>query len=416
MLPRSIVILNRFYWPDVAATAQMLTDLAEDLAARGWAVTVITGTTTYDAIGTAGLADEQRNSVRIRRIRGTRFGRNRLVGRMTDYISYLFGATLQLLRVDKPDAIVAMSDPPFVLAPALLVAWLRGTKVVYWVQDLFPQIAAALGVVDANSFVYRCAKRIADSLNRRCDLVIALGPRMATALVEAGAPPSRTNYVHNWADGEAIKPIPNEANDFLREHDLFGRFVVLYSGNAGRAHTFDAVLFAAQSLLSDSRIVFVFIGGGNRIPAIRRAAAERGLHNIRFFDYVPRERLAHSLSAASVSLVTEDPSVVGLLVPSKTYGILASGRPIIFVGSAHSDVGLVVSDASCGVIIAPDDGPALAKTIRDLSNNSGLAAEWGARARQAAEQLYTRSVATDRWMEIVERGLFGRSANQTSST
>jgi colanic acid biosynthesis glycosyl transferase WcaI len=400
----SIVFLNRFYWPDVAATGQMLNDLAEDLAADGWSVTVITSAAAYDGRRSPLPRQEERHGVRIRRVGGTRFGRHGISGRILDYGTYLGGALLQLLLVGRRDVVVAMSDPPFLSTLPILTRWRTRARSVYWVQDLFPEIAGRLGVLHPRGIVYRVAAAMARALHRRCDLVIALGPRMARALVAAGAPPERTTWVDNWADASAIRPVAPEANDFLREQGLEGKFVVLYSGNAGRAHVFDAVIHAADLLRDESGIIFLFIGGGQRIPELRATVERERLPNVRFLDYLPREALSGSLSAASVSLVTEDPGVEGLLVPSKTYGILASGRPILFVGSPESDVARIVAEVDCGAIADPGDGASLARVILGLRSDPGELARMGGNARRAAEERYDRRHATRRW-GIAARGL-----------
>lgn len=396
----SVVFLNRFYWPDVAATGQMLTDLAEDLAAMGWKVTVVTSAVDYRGEGARFAHEETRASVRILRVRGTRFGRHRVVGRLLDYASYLAGAGTRVLLLGRRDLVVAMSDPPFLSGVAVIAARLTGARAVYWVQDLFPQIAAKLGVMDERSLAYRASDRVARWLNQRCDLVIALGPRMARALVSAGARAERTAWVHNWADVSAIRPLRPADNPFLNAHGLAGKFVILYSGNAGRAHSFNAVLHAARALRADYETIFMFIGGGMRFPELRTIAERESLRNIRFLGYLPREQLSFSLSAASVSLVTEDPGVEGLLVPSKTYGILASGRPLIFLGSPASDVARIVDEANCGVVLSPDDGVGLVQLIAALRDDPARLAAMGANARGAAERIYGRHRATKRWAEV----------------
>lgn len=400
---RSITFFNRFYWPDVAATAQMLADLAEDMAAKGWTVTVVTSAGSYGGLVADLPREDWHAGVRIVRIRATRFGRDRALGRVLDSASYMLGAVLSTWRLPRQDIYVGMSDPPFIVAVALLAAKLRRAKCVYWVQDLFPQIAAALGVLDARSAAYRVFRRMATEIHGRCDLVIGLGPRMAAALARNGAPPSRTTFVHNWADAEAILPLSQDANPFVDEHGLRGKFVVLYSGNAGRAHEFDAITEAAIVLRSRRDIVFLFVGAGTRLPEIAAAAARGGLDNIRFLDYQPREKLGELLSAASVSLVTENPAVVGLLVPSKTYGILASGRPIIFVGSPASDAAQIIREMDCGMLIPPHDGAALAAAVLSLAADPERRASMGARARQAAEDRYNRHASTVKWSAAVSQ-------------
>jgi glycosyltransferase involved in cell wall biosynthesis len=404
-VPRSIVFLNRFYWPDVAATAQMLADLAEDLASAGWSVTVITSRGSYALDRKLLPGREQHNGVDIIRVSGTRFGHARTFGRALDYASYMVGALIQLLLLPRQSLIVAMSDPPLLVSLAVLTARIRGGRTVYWVQDLFPQLAARLGVFASNGFLYRTSDAIARFLHAKCDAVVALGPRMAENMIAAGASPQRTTFVHNWADAAAIRPVPPSENRFMTSHSLVGKFVVLYSGNAGRAHCFDAVIEAMRRLRDEPDVVFLFVGGGNRLPEIKTAAKRWHLRNVRFLDYVPRELLAQSLSAANVSLVTEEPDAAGLLVPSKTYGILASGRPVVFVGCPRSDVATIVRDACCGTIVAPNDPAALVETIRRLKANPREALALGRRGRQAAEMMYDRRHAAWRWASAVGSAL-----------
>jgi len=397
----SVVFLNRFYWPDVAATGQMLADLAEDLAAAGWDVRVVTSRSVYGGAGASLPRDETHNGVRIHRVRTTRFGQQSIAGRLGDYLAYLCGALFEALRGARPDMIVAMTDPPVTVAVAALAAMLRGTRAVYWVQDVYPQIAAELGVVRRGSLAYRWSLAIARWAHARCAAVITQGPMMTRVLVASGAPAARTRHVANWADADAILPIAPADNPFIAAHGLAGQFVVLYSGNAGRGHTFDALIDAMDRLRDESGLSFVFIGGGQQLPAIRAEAARRRLPNVTFMDYVPRAALAQSLSAANVSIVTERPEVAGLLLPSKTFGIMASGRPILFIGSVDSDVASVVREANAGMIVAPDDVDGVVAALRLLREDVERATTLGRNGRAAAEARHARRVATAQWAAVV---------------
>jgi glycosyltransferase involved in cell wall biosynthesis len=397
---RTVVFLNRFYWPDVAATGQMLTDLAESLARDGWDVRVVTSRSRYAAAG-ALPKRETRGGVNIRRVAGTRFGRAQIVGRLADYASYVAGAVIAVLRAPVGSIFVGMSDPPLLATLALLGARVRRGRAVYWVQDLFPDLAVSLGSFRGGGLAHRLTARLARFVERRCDLVVALGPAMAERLAAHGTRADRIRVIHNWADCTAIRPVSPPDNAFLEQHGLCGQFVVLYSGNAGRAHTFDAVIDAMGALSDQPDVVFLFIGGGHRMPEIAAAAERLGLRNVRFLDYLPREELQFSLSAASVSLVTEDPRVVGQLVPSKTYGILASGRPTVFVGSDASDVARIVTEAGAGLVVDPSDGRQLVAALEDLRHDRSRRTEMGRRARAAAEGQYDRAIATRTWSAVL---------------
>jgi colanic acid biosynthesis glycosyl transferase WcaI len=375
----------------------MLSDLAESLAATGWNVTVITSRTAYDGETGALETEELREGVHVHRVGGTRFGRSRMTGRVLDYLSYTIFSFLALLRMPQSRIIVAMSDPPFILLSAVIAARLRGAAVCYWAQDVYPTLAARVGVLNEDGIAFKLLSILARRLLRACNLVVGLGSQMVQRLIQDGAPADKIVAIHNWADEKAIRPIPPESNWFLANNNLQDRFVVLYSGNAGRGHTFDALCEVMLRCRDDERIVFVFIGGGRKSNEIRAYARAKELSNVRFFDYLDRIDIPYSLSAASVSIVTEDPSVAGLLFPSKTYGILASGRPMIFIGSPDSDVAKLIENSDSGIIVRHDDADGLERAIRGLARDPSKCVELGEAARRAAESAYSRRQAVEQW-------------------
>jgi colanic acid biosynthesis glycosyl transferase WcaI len=378
----------------------MLTDLAEHMASSGWRVAIIASDALHGAHGPRLRRRENRDGVDIYRVRTTRLTRFGLVGRAVDSITYFAGAITQLWRGQKTDIAAALTDPPLIVVPTVFMARARGMKCVYWAHDLFPQIAGELGVLRKNGPVYRCLLRVARAAMDRCDQIIVLGDHMARRAVDAGAPRSRTVVVHNWTDTALIRAIPRRAGHLGQFADLRDKFVVLYSGNIGRAHTFSAIIEAAFRLREDDDFVFLFIGRGPRRPELARAV-RAGMTNIRLSDPVPRSQLAAALAVASVSLVTEDPRVAGLVVPSKAYGILASGRPLLFIGSRESDIATIVNQHKCGVALGPDDVDGLVDTLRRWRESPEECDLLGMRARDGAME-YDRSSATARWAASVE--------------
>jgi colanic acid biosynthesis glycosyl transferase WcaI len=402
----SVVFLNRSYWPE-RPSGQMLNDLTEDLVRRGWDVTVITSRTPYGA-GPGRLARrEKRNGVRIVRVTADAFGRGRSVGRALRYLQYLVGVLRALSRHPEPDVVVAMSDPPLVLLPALLLARVRRARTVCWVRNVAHHEAAAFGLEREGSVIHRGFEALARLAHRRCDVLVSSGERIADELLAAGAPSDRVLCIHNWADSRRIWPVRPDSNPFRAEQGLNGAFVVLYSGRAGPEHRFSEVMEAAWQLREQQDIRFLFIGGGEQWPYLEADAWRLGLENVRFMDYQPRERLTYSLSAADVSLVSENPGLAGRGVPSKTFGILASGRPLLFVGSERSEVARIVSEHECGLVVPPGEADALVDALLSLKDNPQEAAAMGARAREAAVTLYDRRIATYRWHDVLQRVMNG---------
>jgi glycosyltransferase involved in cell wall biosynthesis len=386
-----ICCFNRSYWPDVAATGQLLTELAEDLVAEyGCEVSVVAG----QALTGSAAADERlpwwqpvgreaRHGVRILRANGTRLRPRRFVGRALNYVSYFLSAAVASFRVNRPDVVVSLTDPPIIGLLGLWTARRTGAKFVFLCEDIFPEVAVLLEDFH-NETVNHALDRINRYLLARADGVVALGERMRARLVdEKGADARKITIVHNWADCEAIRPASKD-NAFSRAHGIADRFVVMHSGNIGWSQNLDVVIDAAGRLRDRPDIVFAFVGDGARRQALESAAASRGLDNVRFFPYQPKERLDDSLAAADVFLVSLKPGIEGYIVPSKVYGILAAGRPFIAAVDPSCEVAAIAREHRCGVLVTPGDAGDLASQIVALYENRRETAAMGRRAREAA--------------------------------
>ena len=376
-----ICFFNRSYWPDVGATGQLLTELAEDLVAHhGCDVTVVTG---YPLAGRDGVpAREVRNGVRIVRAGGTTRDPRRFVGRATNYLTYFASACVAGLRTRRPDVVVALTDPPIIGLAALMSARLHRARFVFLCQDVFPEVAVLLEDF-YNGAVNHTLELVNRYLLRRADAVVALGDTMKRRLVEGkGADPSRVTVIHNWADCSALAPGPKD-NPFARAHGLRDRFVVMHAGNIGLSQNLDVVLDAAERLRDRDAIRFVFVGNGSRRAALEQQAAERGLLNVMFLPYQPREEMRHSYATADLFLVSLRPGLAGYIVPSKLYSILAAGRPYVAAVEQSCEVVDITERFACGFVVPPGDAAALASRILQVYGNEPLAAELGQRARGA---------------------------------
>ncbi|MCX6954317.1 MAG: glycosyltransferase family 4 protein, partial [Verrucomicrobia bacterium] len=330
------LFLNRFYWPDEPATAQLLTDLAESLAARGHEVVVIASHPGRPEVP----ATETRRGVRIVRVRGTRWARSGLVGKAVDYASFYVGALWRLLLTARHgDAVVALTDPPLLGVGVWLVTALRGARLFHWAQDIYPELAIEL----AGQRWLGLLRPLRDLAWRRAERCITLGADMAAIVAAAGVPAAKISLAPNWAPA-GLAPQPAGAGDALRrDWGLVGKFVIAYSGNLGRVHDLDPVLAVAAELRADPRIVFLFVGGGARRAALETEAARLGLTNVQFRPAQPRAQLASALALGDVHLVTLLPGRERYVFPSKLYGIAAVGRPVVFIGPRGCELGRLVA-------------------------------------------------------------------------
>ena len=403
-----ICFFNRSYWPDQAATGQLLTELAGDLVSRyGHDVTVVAGRA-LNAAGGHAAADrralvtrERHEGVDILRANGTSMQPRRFAARATNYVTYIGAATIAALRVGRQDVVVSLTDPPVVGLTALWTARRAGARFVYLCEDIFPEVAVLLE--DFHSPALNASlDRMNRYLLRRADAIVALGDRMRRRLVEEkGADPARVHVIHNWADCEAIVPGPKD-NPFARANGLADRFVVMHSGNVGLAQNLEVLIEAADRLRSRERLTFAVVGDGSKRPALEAMAAARGLANVRFFPYQPKALLHDSFAAADAFVVSLERGLEGFIVPSKVYGILAAGRPYIAATDASAEPAVIARDAGCGLVAAPGDAGALADAIVAMQDHPAETREMGLRARRAARQ-FDRRAAVQAYHALFER-------------
>jgi glycosyltransferase involved in cell wall biosynthesis len=382
-----VLFVNRYFAPDHSATSQMVGDLAFFLAGRGHDVVAITSRQRYDD-ASAHLAPRERlHGVDVVRVATTRFGRGFLPGRALDYVTFYLSAFFALLRrARRGNVVVAMTDPPLLSVVAALACMLRGARLVNWIQDLFPEVATALGMRAPG-----LARPLRDWSLRRAAMNVALGEQMAARIRARGAP---AVVRHNWADA-ALHPVENSPR--RSEWKLGDAFVVAYSGNLGRAHEFATIAAAMRRLGDNAGIKFLFVGSGAQLDAVRRDAGGNAL----FAPYQPREALSESLSAGDVHLVSLQPQLEGLIVPSKFYGILAVARPVIFVGADGGELAQIIREHELGYVVAPGDDAALAHAIEELASDRGRAAAMGARGRALYDERFAPEIALAEWERIL---------------
>ena len=397
-----VLVLNQYYWPGVESTAALLTELCEGLADE-YDVTVVTG----GLRGDAGVPHaHERGGVRIIRVPSLAYDRSHLLRRGANYVSYVALALARSLSVPRPDLVLAMTDPPFVGTVALGVARRFGAPLVVTCQDVFPEIAVRLGRL-TNPAAVAALRQLVGFYLRRADRVVAIGETMRRRLVAKGAPPNRIAVIPNWVDTEAIVPRPS-ANGWAESQGLLGRFVVMHSGNVGYAQDIGTLVAAAARLGDLDDLVVVVVGHGARRAALEAEVARFGLASVRFLDYQPRERLGETLSAGHVHVVGLGAGLAGYVVPSRVYGVLAAGRPVIVAADEESETVELVREAGCGWTIPPGDPGALAAAIREAHARRGELDALGARGREHVVAHYDRERALARYRELLRSVLAGR--------
>lgn len=398
---KRIIFVNRYFYPDQSATSQMLSDLAFYLGRNGAEVTVVASRQLYDDPNAALSPEEVCGNVHIRRVWTSTFGRQRLITRVIDYLSFYLGTALWLLvNLSHDCCIVAKTDPPLISVVTALIAGLRGAVHLNWLQDLFPEVATALNVRMAGNLEFPL-RRLRNWSLRASRTNVVIGEKMREKLLDEGIFPGRIAVLHNWSDGDSIRPIPPEQNALRLEWGLRDKFVIGYSGNMGRGHDFGTLFEAARLLNDDPRIMFLLIGNGARRDEIAAQSAKCGLKNILFKPFQPRELLPQSLTAPDVHLVSLLPELEGLMVPSKFYGIAAAGRATIYIGDPDGEIGSILRDESCGLAVRSGDSHALARVLERLSRDMECVFHMGRNARSVFERTFDKKLALPAWKTVL---------------
>ena len=397
-----ILLLNQFFWPDSSATSQLLTDLARGLADRGHEVDVICAGGGY-AVAEEGSAPP----ARIFRVGALPFVRGPL-GRILSYLSFYISATLRGLTIDRPDLVITLTTPPLLSLLGTLIKTLRGSRHFIWEMDIYPDVAVDLNYFRADGIIARVTGALADLSRQRADGVIALGECMKERLMRRGLPADRIFVADNWADGAAIRPITRPGDP--------DELVLLYSGNLGLAHDLGTLLGAIDALKHTDQFRFLFVGSGGRRKELEQFCAEHDVRSVELRPYAQRSDLGASLGAGDIGLVTQRNACCGSVVPSKVYGLLAAGRPILFIGPGEATPARIIQTHACGWHVDCGDVNALVRLLQHLAEHPQEVRAAGDRARQALLQEYDLPIGVARICAIVGASQVRRRSTTTTSS
>ena len=394
----------RFH-PDLTGTGPLVTDLATNLAAMGDEVTVVTGMPHYG-----------RSNVHSK-YRGRLFQRENFQGvnvwrtfvyvppnpkgfyRAINYLSYTFMSIIAGILCGPKDVILCVNPPITVGFSGWLVSLPHRTPMVYNIQDIWPDCIAIIGQL-RNRLLFRIFQYLEKFLYKISARLTVLSHGMKQNLLNKGVRENKVTIIPNWADVDYIYPLPKE-NDFRAANGLNGHFVVMFAGNLGFIAVLNTVLDAAKLLQDDARILFVIIGRGNAKPDLIERAKVLDLTNIRFLSTQPKEVLPKMLAAADISLVTLDRRLGQLNVPSKTYNIMASNRPVLAAVPPDSEIAKLVQEAGCGVCVPPEDPKSMARAIKDLLNKPDELERYGKNGRSYVVANYSRPMLIRKYRQLL---------------
>ena len=378
----------------------MLTDIATNLAEDDKpTVTVVTSRQLYQKAD-AGLGKKAIiDGVEIWRVWTSSFGRSTVLGRSLDYLSFYISCFFRLLIIThKGDIIIAKTDPPLISVIACLVSRAKGARSINWLQDLFPEIAKELQVITERQLLYRLLEVLRNWSLERATQNIVIGRLMRKKLIDMGISESKITYIPNWS--HRMSSLPKEQNPLSNSWGLRDKFVVGYSGNLGRGHDVSTISRTIKLLAREEKIAFLFIGGGSGLIELKETLGDC-CANVIFKPYQDRSLLNEALSVADIHIISLKSELEALMVPSKVYGILSVGKPILYIGNKNGEIATLVERNFCGYVISEGEAEVLTERIILLSSDAKTLDTMGMNARTLFDNLYDFPHAEKKWRNLL---------------
>jgi colanic acid biosynthesis glycosyl transferase WcaI len=395
-----ILLLNLYFPPDTSATAKMAQTVVDALC-KEHEVTVVCGRPSYDPTERRGWRlwqTETRGRLQIARVGSTAFPRFNMKKRVLNYLSYVLLAVPRAMFVSC-DAVLAMTDPPFEGIVGAFVAMLKGRPYIYNIRDMYPDMAVGGAIVEPG-LLARIWEKMHRWALRRAACVIVLGEDMKNRIIAKGIEAGKMEIVRDGTEiAEDGADVPALDGEVIRKIRSGFRFVLLHAGNLGFYGAWGTLLAAARELTSEN-IGFVFVGEGAQRDALAMEAA--GISNVGFLPFFPGSKIPSVLAAADAHLITVKRGLEGVVVPSKMYGILAAGKPIVAVAPPETDVAVLGARQGFGVATDPDRPAELVATVRALAADGNRLKQMGAAAKEAARG-YDRVKELEKFVRIAGR-------------
>ena len=415
---KKLLIYAHYYVPDIASTGQILRELAEDMLDT-FDITVICVVPSYlgiieDKYKTQRFYKENINGIKAIRIRVPEFTKASKKSRVKNIVSYFLGALCATFQVGKMDYVLSISQPP-ILGGLLGVwgKWVKHAKYIYNIQDFNPEQVIAVG--------YTKNKLITDAMMwldklscRQSDLIITVGRDLVETVQNRfqGEKVPKTVMINNWIDENEIYPLAEnhpKVLEFRKQYGLDGKFVIMYSGNIGLYYDLENLIrvierFEPNAKTKDGReVVFAFVGAGSVLSTLKNYVKKHDMHNVVFIPYQDKSALIYSLNAGDVYWCVNAKGIKGVSCPSKVYGIMAAGKPILGVLESGSEVCCLIEDTQCGLCCEPRDYDQVEENIRWFIAHAGSEEmnQMGSRGREYLEKKLTRNVSGRKYAEEI---------------
>ncbi|WP_368895323.1 glycosyltransferase family 4 protein [Priestia megaterium] len=413
MKKKKIVFVINYFYPDFASTGQLLTELCLDLQ-NDFDITVIAAQPGYagENIKKNKLFEENKlENIKVIRIRLPKVDKTSKMSRIKYIFSYFILANIALLKEKHSDGIYTISQPPILGGLIGTIGkFLKNAKHIYNIQDFNPEQAAAVNYTN-KQVVFKLAKTI-DKINcSYSDCIVVVGNDMSETLKNRFNHKNVPNHVviNNWTNEDEIVPLSKQDSHvqrFLFEQNLDNKFIIMYSGNIGLYYDLENIIKVTKYFKDYDDLAFVFIGEGAVKKEMQSYIYSNGIANVHFLPYQSKEFIKYSLNAADVHLVVNQKGIKGVSVPSKIYGVMAAGKPVLGVLEQGSEAQVLVEKSGCGVIVEPNDYKEIINKIQELYElDKEKLSIIGINGREYLDQHLKRAISINKYREILNKVL-----------
>ncbi len=411
-IKKNILIYAHYYYPDVASTGQILTDLAEGIS-NDFNVTIICTVPSYTGsidkkYKTKKFYLEKINGVHVVRVRVPEFDKTKSFSRVRNILSYFFAAISATRKVGHQDYVFTISQPP-VLGGLLGVigSSIKRCKLIYNIQDFNPEQVEAVSFTK-NKLILRAMMALDKYSCKKADKVIVVGRDMVETLKKrfGNKVPSYT-YINNWINEKEIVPLSKDdakVRQFKDRYGLTGKYVFMYSGNIGLYYDLPKLQEIMAKFADEKDVAFAFVGQGTVLGEMKEYCKINNLGNMVFIPYQDKEELVYSLNAGDVHFVVNAKGIKGVSVPSKIYGVMAAGKPVLGILEKGSEARMILEDAGCGIVSEPGDYKAFEENIRYFIDHrlDDSIIEMGTKGRKYLEANLTKELSIRKYSEIIK--------------
>lgn len=398
-MSKKFFLISQVFYPDEVSTASLFTNLCSVIAESDYVVEVWCAQPSYSILKRQPKMAVH-NGITIHYLASTNFSKNNFLGYLLNILTFSLSVSSKLLfSRDKGTVFTHTTPPPLGIIISFICA-IKNRPFVYVLLDIFPEGWIRLGKISRKNLLIRFWGYLFITSLKRSKRIIAIGRDMKMWL-EKIYPESlkKVEYIPLWQDDSIISPSDFSENEFILKYQLSNKFVIQYSGNMGLWNDMEILGKAVQGNIDD--VVFMFVGGGIRKNELLRSVSIEDRENTLFLPFQPMDKLGSILTACHAGLVSLRDGLEGMAVPSKIYGILAAGIPVIAMVPENSEIALIVREENCGYVLNPNDLDGLVKAIMELKSENKLRVNMGNNGRKAFEQKYSTKRIAEKYIKLV---------------